>query len=439
MNSSARFLAAALLAAWLPAPGVEALLPTGAEPRYHIQAIEVRGNKYVSSSVVASESLIEPGGVYTESDLSAAVGRIRRLPFIRDVEIALRKGRQRGAFVLLVDVLETKRYFYQLDLVHNELNQPLSFEPDEELDDSVSPGLTVGARTFVGRYGMVFAAASHESAQVGFARYNLFGRGAVLSAGVSAGFEGATRITSLGLDPSFSSWADDRSATRASVSLSVPMDAYQAVLASLSWRRSGKGTRLPALSQSALSQSALSQSALSQSRSGPEEDVHLAYEGRTEQEVRLAWHRDTTDDPIFPFEGTSLAVALDYRTLRADFTSSQMSSELLRLSVHGRRHWPVARRQTLGAGLSLAAGRGSVDEKLKSWELTATIRHTLSLNVPKTARDVREVYWQNTLEYSADGVSSHSTRIAAIGTSIVLRHAWGLLRLGLRWIDVRSV
>lgn len=440
---SGRILTAAL-SALLGAPAAGALLPTGAEPRFHIQAIEVRGAKNVSSAIVASESLLEAGQVYTESELRDAVDRIRRLPFILDVGFGLGKGRQRGTYVLLVDVEETRPLFYELSLGRTWFGEPVAFESNGVLDDNLAKSiLTAGARLSVGPYGLLFAAVGNEGARLGFERYNLLGMNAVLSLGLASETCCPASVAPLGLDPALSSWIDEAGATSATVSLGVPLGAHQSVRGSLAVRRTERGLRRPVLGEL---------------EAGDLFDV----KDRREQEIRLAWNYDTTDDPVFPFEGTNLGVSLDFRTLEADLSSpavagaspTEMSSELVRLSVLGRRHWPFGRRQAFAAGLSVAVGRGHVEnlpvaagalveDKLSSWELTATIRHSLNLVEAKRARRFRELYWQNTLEYSVDdtslGLGYRPVEVASFSSAIVFRNDWGVVRFGLSFIDVGDV
>lgn len=444
---SLRFISTALLAAALAGPAA-ALLPTGAEPRFHIQAIEVRGAKHVSPAIVASESLLEAGQVYTESELRDAVDRIRRLPFLLDVGFALGKGSERGSYVLVVDVHETRRFFFALDLAQTWLGEPLAIESEGALDDNLTSTATAGARLFLGRYGMLFAAAGNEGARLGFTRYNLFRKNVVLSLGLSAETCCATAIAPLGLDPVLSSWIDEEGAESATVSLGVPLGAHQSVAGSLAVRESKRGFRRPALG-----------------RPGAGDDL-LDFRDRREEEVRLTWSYDTTDDPVVPAEGTTLAVSVGVRTLAADLApaagaAAEMSSEQLRLSVLGQRHWPFARRHSFAAGLSLAVGRGEVEnlpvsarelvnDSLASWELTATIRHSLRLNEAKRARRLHDVVWQNVLEYSVEStspglISSYGVldygvlEVAAFSSAVIIRNDWGVFRFGIRVIDMGNV
>src|SRR5690242_2048628 len=61
-------------------------LPLLAQPR-EVSRIEVRGS--VPAGIILSQSALVEGRGYTESDLDAAIARLRRLPFVHDARYAL--------------------------------------------------------------------------------------------------------------------------------------------------------------------------------------------------------------------------------------------------------------------------------------------------------------------------------------------------------------
>ncbi len=446
---TARILTTALLAGLIWPAAAEA---SRGEPRFHIQSIEVRGGRNVSSDIVISESLLEGGRSYTEGELRDAVHRIHRLPFVLEADFALERGRERGRYVLVVDILEARRFFYRAGLKQGYFSDPLSFEAGAESRDNLAAKTTLGARAFVGSYNLLFAAAGNEGAQVGFTRYNLFDRNVFLSLGYSWETCCTATFEPLGLDPDFSSWIADEGSENLTLTLGVPLGRNQSLRGSLGLYTSDDGFRHPAAG-----------------RVEPAEV--LDYENRSEEELRLAWTYDTTDDPVFPFSGTSLVVAVDYRTLEADLTAfdggpapayaapAEMSSEMVRLAVLGRRHWPFAWRHSFAAGLSVAAGRAEienvplevsavqqlVDETLDTWELAATIRHTMSLHEAKSARRFRQLYWRNRLEYSWGGTSPdfdlelNALEVITLSSEVVYRSAWGMVSFGIRLIELEDV
>ena len=155
-------------------------------PRFFIETIEVRNAKRVSKDVVIAESRLSAGRVYSEADLRDASTRLSRLPFLLSVDFALEKGSERGKHVLVLSIVETKPFFYLLDLpiaIRQGGGANVSFNDQlvGEQGESV-----VGFRWFVGRRGMVHAGlyssnrlddltSDFASASVGFTQYDLFG------------------------------------------------------------------------------------------------------------------------------------------------------------------------------------------------------------------------------------------------------------------------
>jgi outer membrane protein assembly factor BamA len=80
--------------------------------------IEVRDAKRVSPEVVVAESRLREGADYSEADLRDAAARLTRLPFLLSAEFSLEKGSERGRYVLVVTINETRTFFYALDLRH---------------------------------------------------------------------------------------------------------------------------------------------------------------------------------------------------------------------------------------------------------------------------------------------------------------------------------
>jgi hypothetical protein len=122
-------------------------------PRFFIEKIEVREANRVSPEVVIAESRLREGEDYSESDLRDASARLTRLPFLLSAEFSLEKGSERGRYVLVVTINETKPFFYAFDL------RPIfatdnSIEPDYSDRIGVADSAaTLGMRWFVGRRG----------------------------------------------------------------------------------------------------------------------------------------------------------------------------------------------------------------------------------------------------------------------------------------------
>lgn len=154
--------------------------------RFFIENIVVRDAERVSPEVVIAESRLRAGQEYTEADLRDASARLSRLPFLLSAEFSLEKGSERGRYVLVLTVNETKPFFYALDI------RPI-LKNDERVDVDYSDRVgiadneaTLGARWFFGRRGALHIALvttdfNHDVARdyiafaVGYTQYDLFG------------------------------------------------------------------------------------------------------------------------------------------------------------------------------------------------------------------------------------------------------------------------
>ena len=99
----------AFLAGGLPARGDE----QAPEPTHFlIEKITVEGPKEAAANIVRAETLLRAGETYSEDQLRQAVYRVRRIPFVLDATFSLRKGSQRGAYELLIEVTPARWFFY---------------------------------------------------------------------------------------------------------------------------------------------------------------------------------------------------------------------------------------------------------------------------------------------------------------------------------------
>ena len=144
-----------------------------------IERIEIRNARRVSPEIVIAEARLREGGRYGEGALRDANDRLRRLPFFVDVQFALEKGTERGSYVLVITVNETKPFFYLTDVtVYTSERNAFVVDEDNE-------GL-VGFRAFVGRRGMIHAGifshnddrpytSDYSALEAGYTQYDLFG------------------------------------------------------------------------------------------------------------------------------------------------------------------------------------------------------------------------------------------------------------------------
>lgn len=155
-------------------------------PNFFIEKIEVREARRVSPDVVVAESRLREGEEYSEAELRDASARLMRLPFLLSAEFSLEKGSERGRYVLVVTINETKPFFYALDL------RPI-FTTDHRVEPDYSDRIgvadsaaTLGMRWFVGRRGALHVALissdyggdfarDYAAVAVGYTQYDLFG------------------------------------------------------------------------------------------------------------------------------------------------------------------------------------------------------------------------------------------------------------------------
>jgi hypothetical protein len=161
----------------------------GAPPRFFIERIEVRDADRVSPDVVIAESRLREGEEYRESELSDAAARLARLPFLLSADFSLEKGSDRGRYVLVITVIETKPFFYLLDIrpviSQDDHDGVVDIDYGDRLGAGENQGV-LGARWFVGRRGAfhfgMFARDDNQeftrdytAAVIGYTQYDLFG------------------------------------------------------------------------------------------------------------------------------------------------------------------------------------------------------------------------------------------------------------------------
>ncbi len=422
-------------------------------PGLYIEKIEVEGARRVSPAILRSESLLVEGRVYDELDLLDAVYRIRRLPFVLDAAFSLRKGSERGKLTLVIEVEEVRRFFFGVDAQTTAFGDGLGFERRFLDDVNHQIFALAGARWFVGNYGVFFASASTgTSLQLGYTRYQLFNRGAFLNVGYEVVGCCETDVLPLGLDPTFSSWNNDGSAARGTVTLGMPLDSIRSLRLELSHLDGAEGFRREVIEPVSTR-------------------LLFDFDDRQESRLELAWVYDTTDDPSFPSRGLSMTAAVEAQRLEAAFTepgflsqgfstpvlriptSVEMRSRLYRAVFSGTRHWTLGGRNVLSVGWRVGAGRSSVDNvpteegviesiDLDVWEAAVTLRHSLAVWGTDRKDHHRELFWENTFEAGLEGTSPAFAGLAdsleriGLTTSLSYRTRWGIFRFGFSYVDV---
>lgn len=154
--------------------------------RFFIERIEVRNAVRVSPKIIVSESLLREGAEYSEDDLRAASARLSRLPFLLSADFAVEKGTERGRYVLVINVTETKPFFYFIDarataVDENHPDVDYDVDPASETQDAA-----LGFRWFLGGRGMVHVGltgrhdrqaftSDYSTWAVGYTRYDILG------------------------------------------------------------------------------------------------------------------------------------------------------------------------------------------------------------------------------------------------------------------------
>ena len=423
--------------------------------RFLIEKITVEGPKEAAANIVRAETLLRAGESYTEDQLRQAVYRVHRLPFVLDASFSLRKGSRRGAYELLIEVAPARWFFYDAWVRAFAFEQPVVLRDEAFRGDRSSVALVglTGARLFVGRSGVVFAAVdSQEGVQVGFTQYDLFHRGILASAGISRDWCCVTEVLPLGLDPTFSSWSFNET-VRYSLGLSIPLSGPQSIQLAASDRRGDHGDQEEVLLPRAVQISRRSMTA---------ED--LSY-----RRAEAKWVWDTSDDPIVPTRGLSVSAGLeasrfaarnlvlyvvDPVTLERLGTSSASSlrSEQVVGAVSAIRHWPVTPRQTVSVQARISAGRSRVETldltdgvlngHADTWSGSMEVDHAVTLRRSRSAGDLNDLRLESGVEVGAETVSPRVTpsplRRLAIHTGLVFRNAWGRARVTLSYVNFRK-
>lgn len=430
-------------------------------PRFLLETITVEGPRPAAANIIRAESLLEEGRSYTEQELRQAVYRIKRLPFVLEADFALRRGSERGAYELAIQVQQARKFFFDHSLGLTRFDEPLALESTSSSETYFQTTGLLGLRQFIGRSGVLFGTFdTAEGFQLGYTHYDLFGRGIVASGGYSA--EGVFccryQVIPFGLDPSFVSW-DFGSSTRASMHLSIPLSVNRSVQMGISERRGEADARWEVLSGGRYEEGAWEDFT----------DGDLTY--RT-AEAKWVW--DTTDHPLVPTRGFSVSAGVE----AADFSARDLTSfrydlvtqtgvyspvpsyqaEEVSLVGAAVRHWPISPRQTVSVNSRVSAGQsriesfrradGSVlDTSLDVYGGSVGLRHSWDLWRTRKANDYVDHRFETTVElgtesFSSDfdlGLETSPLERLEVAVAYIFRNQWGRLRFHLSYLDLGEV
>jgi hypothetical protein len=393
-------------------------------PRFFIERIEVRDAKRVSKGVVIAESRLREGQEYSEADLRDASSRLSRLPFLLSAEFALEKGSERGRYVLVITINETKPFFFALD---GRFFQTRNFNVEPDYSDGVSAAdnsATLGFRWFVGRRGALHTALvtsdyktnfAHDYAAVvvGYTQYDLFGTRAFATLNLKhVILEGGNEISPQ-------------------IVVGVPLSPNQTLTLELDETRFGPDT---------------------------ERILDQVFDTRQSQRVVGAtWSYNTTNRPFLPTRGTLLSVrprfswsdALTYTfietpdpgqpfpTLSVRFDT--IHSKAREITVKAAKYWELSERSSVSSGMEASL----VHFRFDSDVLGLTADHTLHGAV---TGGYSYSLWDAERSKNGDSRLEFNVRIGSrskayvtdfyqadqkqLSASWVRRSSWGTVRLG---------
>lgn len=365
-----------------------------------IERIEVRNATRISPEIVIAESRLRTGESYRESDLREANDRLKRLPYLTDAQFALEKGSERGQYVLVVSVTETRPFFYLLDVPVYERNDQIYTQDDNQA--------VVGYRHFVGRRGMLHAGLfsrederpyteSIGTFEIGYTHFDLFGTRAFATVSLGTPF----------------AYENDGDAILPHVVAGIPLSGNQTV--TLEYEQTDHGQRIR----------------------------------RAERIASARWSFDTTNHPFFPTRGAVFTVGpvvswsdiSDHSTSRPPYsehrTTVGIEGELARYwelsslwSVALRLDGGFAVLNERGTGSRFIEQDGSIAYGDASVQLTRMLVQTpeveqrLELTIggsSEARRDIdSELYLLTQAEQAQGTAAVHWVR----------RDSWGTLRFG---------
>jgi len=401
-----------------------ALAQEAAPAAFFIERIEVRNARRVSPALIISETLLHEGTEVSEAQLAAAAARLARLPFLLSTDFALEKGSDRGRHVLVINVVETKPFFFLVDTrpVLREDHGPSRFEYSDDDFGSESKDAALGFRWFVGRRGIVHVGVlsqsdrrtftSHYSAvAAGYTQYDLFGTGAfvTLNARLPEG-----------------RWTEGTGSPQ--LIAGVPLSASQTLTLDFQDTHFRDDTRDIA-------------------------GVEIPFRD-AERLLSLSWTYNTTNHPFAPTRGTILRVT-PLRAMRDRSRVSQVTgggvvpsarhNNAWGLDLAASRYWELSERHAVSA--ALVAGWADVEERtvggfaegvLRSRPAYQVVRAGYSRNLwagqarsGDSRLELDGRFMTRQLHRDGGDQFGDSDKIYQASIAWVRRSSWGMARLGI--------
>lgn len=378
-----------------------ALSGQGAGPSFVVESIEVRGARFASSRVVARETLLREGSSYDQADVDAALSRVNRLPFVLHADGSLKRGKDEGAYVLVISIVET---------------MPVSLDAwslttdTDRADRYTADSARAGARWFFDSDTQVHVATDGEDLhEAGVTQYGLFGRPGYLALAVRWNDQDGTVQLR---DQSRMTFENDPSPQ---VTLGLPLFGNHSIQGQ--WSRQASRFRA--------------------------EVGEVVEELRQESEyAELSWVFDTTDGAL-PTRGA---------LWRAGFTSDRLTEARGPGSIESRHvshdsaGMSYVRYQPMREWISVLFGAGGAltSSNLRSrhdsdsdsgYGMYGQAGFTASLWPERFTRRFGDLRWENRATYGISRSAGFESHTLSVMTGIVQRGIWSTLRVSFVYHD----
>lgn len=424
-----------------PAAPAVAVAPSVQPVTFVIERIVVEGVRHGSEKIVLSELLLTLGAAYTEAQLREALHRVKRLPFVVEADLSLRKGSERGRFELVVSVSQAWPLFFGGSLAVAGADDVYS---DTEWFALATPQL--GVRAFFGGQNEISATVT------GFA--------------TSERFESSDAL----LDLTYRHHDLLGRHVVGTLFLRTPQTLRRGY-------EVGASIGVPLSRMSTLDLSVLRNDVTYEWQCTwcePSVDVRS---GTVTHRGFIGLRRDSTDDPFVPRQGmrlqSELSLAAGIGTASrpwapfADLTppvspenwSYDSTSQAVGVSLAVRRYWPLSPRTSLGLGLTLngsldssdttaTSGEQRLTSSVQGWSGGSLLEGELLRTLPGLSRGLTEFWWSarvtlgarvNRFELESGNIQLPyhvtETRYSDVGLtfSLAARGRWGIARLEFLW------
>ncbi|HWS72342.1 MAG TPA: hypothetical protein VN605_09515 [Thermoanaerobaculia bacterium] len=408
------------------------VLATGAAadaPRFLVESISIDGARWSAPRILIAESKLVPGRTYTEAELHDALLRVQRLPFVLHADLRLQRGTERGKYVVVIAVEETKPVFISyrslFEAIDTQRLVGLLRDPEtgqfipileKELFRHNEETPSIGARAFVGAKGVVSASVDlrgDDTYTLGYTQYDLFGTRA--SAALFVKYHG------YGFDLPDVFDARGRRTTSFSDHLvwdftgALPLAGNHAIR--LSWHRERQPYQVNPF--------------------GDLQVVRITYD-----HPQLAWVYNSTNDLLLPTSGTYIEAGLDSKKLTIlretdpvpPRTAAHYRSEYRwdhELAAQARRYWELSPSQSISAG---ASGFTLERHKYQQYQLQAM--YSAELFEGRRASRLGDVRFELEADRNLLHYSDHSS-YGTLRAGLALRNAWGIARLDFQYLGWR--